>query len=180
MGRPNVLAVEIAAATGATPKLTGPLALRAVSLMRQVAESEAAYTGDELARDWATSFLQEAQTVDVDMKDQAERWGAFESLSHMEDPVAVRNTGEAASVARACRVLRDLEGFRYVRTGWFKAHVRSEEAISSTELANRMQRIGWERPGSSGRMKATRPGYQGSLLWTFYVVRPGWENGGGR
>ncbi len=178
MGRPAVLAVEVAAATGATPKITGPLALRAVSLMRQVAESEAAYTGDELARDWGTSFLQEAQTLDVDMKDQTERWGAFESMNHMEDPVIVRNSGEAASVARACRVLRDVEGFRYVRTGWFKAHVRSQEAISSTELANRMQRIGWERPGASGRIKATRPDLTGSLLWTFYIVRPDWENGG--
>lgn len=177
VGKPGLLAVEIAATTGATPKLTGPLALRAVSLLRAVAEHEVAYTGDELARQWGTDFLQEAVTLDVDMADQEQRWGAFAALDQL-DPVAARNTGEAGSIARACRVLRDYEGWRYIRTGWFRAHVRAEDPISNTELANRMQRVGWTRPGASGRIKATRPDMPGSLVWTFYVVPLGWENRG--
>jgi hypothetical protein len=174
VGRPGVLAVEIAAATGATPKLTGPLALRAVSLLRAIAEHEVAYSADELAREWGTTFLQEAQTLDVDMADQQERWGAFCALDQL-DPVGTRNSGEAGSIARACRVLRSHQGHRYVRTGWFRAHVRSEDSIGSAELANRMQRVGWVRPGSTGRIKATNPSMAGGLVWTFYRVPADWE-----
>lgn len=176
VGKPGVLAVEVAACTGATPKLNGPQALRAIALLRALAEHEAAFDGDQVAREWGTSFLQEATVVDLDMADQAQRWGAFAELAAI-DPVAMRAAGEATSIASACRVLRHENGTRYVRTGWFRAHVRAEESISSTELANRMSRVGWARRGQSGRVKAIRPDLPGELIWTFYSVPEGWESG---
>lgn len=177
VGKPNVLAIEVAACTGATPKLNGAQALRVVSLLRALAEHEAAFDGDEIARDWGTSFLQAASVLDVDLFDQTERWAAFSSLAAI-DPTALRAAGEVASVAGASRILRHTDGTRYVRTGWFRAHVRAEEAISSTELANRMQRVGWERRGATGRVKATRPDFPAELVWTFYSVPTGWETAG--
>ncbi len=173
-GKATTLAVEVAACTGATPKISGPQALRVVALLRALADHEAAFDADELAREWGTSFLQEAVTVDLNMADQAQRWAAFVELGKI-DPVALRAAGEAPSIAAASRVLRHEDGTRYVRTGWFRSHVRGEEAISSTELANRMRRVGWHRRGDTGRIKATRVDLPGELVWTFYRVPKDWE-----
>jgi hypothetical protein len=176
IGKPNSLTIELAAATGATPKITGPQAVKAISLIRTLAEHETAFDGDEIAREWGTSFLQAAQLIDVDLTDQAERWAAFCKLGET-DPLETRSTGETSSVAGGSIVLRSHDGTRLVRTGWFRAHVRAEESISSTELANRMQRVGWARRGNSGRIKATHPDFANELVWTFYLVPSGWEQG---
>jgi hypothetical protein len=48
-------------------------------------------------------------------------------------------------------------------------------AISFEEIRNRMRRVGWTHPGKEGRIKATRPGYPGSLTYAFWVVAPDWE-----
>jgi len=175
VGKPSALMIEVAAATGATPKINGPQALRVIALLRALAEHETAFDGDEIAREWGSSFLQAAHVVDVDMSDQRQRWGAFASLAI--DPVERRTLGEFPSVAAGSRVLRHVDGTRLVRTGWFRAHVRLEESIGSTELANRMQRVGWSRRGDTGRIKATRPDFPGELVWTFYLVPAGWEQG---
>lgn len=176
-GKPTALAIEVAACTGATPKLNGAQALRVIALLRTLAEHEAAFDGDEIAREWGTAFLQAAPVLDLDMADQVARWQAFSHLATI-DPFERRATGEAPSVASTAKVLRHQEdGSRFVRTGWFRAHVRSEESISSTELANRMQRVGWDRRGTSGRIKATRPDFPDELVWTFYRVPAGWETG---
>lgn len=173
-GKPNILAIEVAAATGATPKLNGSQALRVVALLRALAEHEAAYDADEIAREWGSSFLQAAPVVDLDMSDQRQRWAAFSSLAEI-DPVARRALGACPTVAAGSRILRHVDGTRLVRTGWFRSYVRVEESIGSTELANRMQRVGWSRKGQSGRIKATRPDFPSELVWTFYHVPAGWE-----
>jgi hypothetical protein len=174
MAKPPTLMVEVAACTGASPKLNQQQAIRAVALLRGLAAHEVAATVDELSREWGVSFLQSAAPIDVDMDDQTERWGAFSRLER-HDPVADARV-ESKSVASASVLLRHTDGTRFVRTGWFRAHVKSEDVTASPpEIAQRMRRVGWERRGEEGWIKATRPGRPGVLRWRFYIVAPGWE-----
>jgi hypothetical protein len=176
MSTPKLLALEVAAVTGAAPKLSQQQALRAVALLRWLAAHELAATLDELSREWGFTFLQDAAVVDVDMDDQGRRWDAFSELAR-RDPVAAARA-EGTSVASACTVLRHLDGTRFVRAGWFRAHVRSDDAtVSPHEIGVRMVRVGWLRRGGEGWVKATRPGLPGVLRWRFYLVPPGWEEG---
>ncbi len=173
--RPGTLLPELAASVGATPALKQPQCLKAVTLLRRIAEHHVTFSEDEIARDWGTSYLQSVQTLDVDIDDQAERWGAFSTL-HQRDPRFHQST-EGGSVAAATIVLRHTDGVRYVRAGWFRDVVRLQDAaISPQELAHRMERIGWHRRGQTGRIKATAPGRTDSLAWSFYLVAHGWED----
>jgi hypothetical protein len=163
--RPSSLLSELATSVGATPALKQHDCLRAVSLLRLVAQHEVTFSEDEIARDWGTSYLQSAQILDVDMSNQAERWGAFVALNR-RDPAAL-----------GCQVLRHTDGTRYVRCGWFRDAIRSQEGnLSSHALAMRMERVGWQRPGTKGRVKATCPNRNDYLQWTFYLVPLGWED----
>ena len=173
MGRPNLLAIGIAACTGATPKLDGARALRVVALLHALADHERTFSNDEIATDWGMTFLQEAPVIDVDLDDQAGRWAAFAELGRL-NPWGARAGGETRSIAAGSPVLRHTSGVRFVRTGWFRAHVCGEDAVSSGEIANRMQRVGWDRRGRHGRMKATRPGFPETLVWAFYTVPQDW------
>lgn len=174
MAKPGVLRAELAAAIGATPKLTGDQALQVLASFRALAEVERAFDADEIARGWGVDYLQIAPVLDLDVSDQKQRWGAFQSLEGV-DPVALRMSGEVSSVAAGGPVLRHEDGRRYVRTGWFRGHVRAEESCSSTEVATRMMRVGWERRGASGRIKASHPDFDRVLAWAFYEVPAGWE-----
>ncbi|MGI8624512.1 MAG: hypothetical protein ACR2NB_13765, partial [Solirubrobacteraceae bacterium] len=59
---------------------------------------------------------------------------------------------------------------------WMRSHVRQEDgSVSQIEIAHRLQRVGWTRRGSTGRIKASRPGGTNALGWTFYEVPAGWE-----
>lgn len=175
VANPTRLALEIAACTGAMPKLKAPQAIRAVALLRALAEHEATLTMDQLSVEWGTAYLQSATTMAVDLNDQASRWEAFCALERM-DPIAQARAA-TTTVAQASVVLRDAEGVRYVRCGWFRAHVRHDDpGASPQEIAHRMRRVGWQQRGGQGRIKATRPGHTGQLLWTFYTVPPSWED----
>ena len=82
----------------------------------------------------------------------------------------------AANIAAASVVLRHLDGGRLVRAGWFYPWVRAHEStISRQALAPRMARVGWKRPGSSGRIKATAPDRAATLGWNFWIVPEAWE-----
>lgn len=165
-GTPSRLMVEVAACTGATPKLKGAQAMQALALLRQVAEHSASVTPDDLTRDWCHGYLQGASVLDVDMTDQAQRWGAF---CHLRDHDDEGSLGV---------VLRHLDGTRYVRTGWFRNYVRSvhDHTASPQQITGRVARLGWSRPGVRGAVKATQPSGQGMLMWTFYTVPAGWED----
>jgi hypothetical protein len=174
MAKPQTVLVELAACTGARPKLDQTKCIDAIALIREIAEHELTATIDELSREWGLTFLQSADAIDLDMDDQTERWGAFSELDRRDPVAAPRSAG--TSVASASVVLRHLDGTRYVRAGWFRAHVRQDDVtVSPQEIAQRMERVGWRRPGTEGRVKATRPGHQGALLWRFYVVDADWE-----
>jgi hypothetical protein len=175
VANPTRLAVEVAACTGATPKIKAPGALRAVALLRALAEHEEDFTADQLAIDWATSFLQSAARLAVDLNDQGARWEAFCALERT-DPLA-RSREAGGNIASACTVLVNTDGVQLVRCGWFRAHARAEDpGASAQEIAHRVLRIGWQRRGTRGAIKATRPGHRGQLGWTFYTVPATWEN----
>ena len=170
------LCIEVAACTGATPRLKAPQAVQAVALVRCLAEHHHVVTDDQLATEWGLEFLEAADVLDVDLSVQGQRWDAFKRLETI-DPIA-RYHHDGITVAKASLVLRDADGARLVRTGWFRAHVRaSDHLVSPQEIAHRMERIGWTRPaGGTGRIKATRPGMPQHLAWSFYIVPEDWED----
>jgi hypothetical protein len=176
--KPSWLAVALISAAGTRPqKLNGKIALDALEYLQVLATHIESATADDIARDWGLRFLAVADRIDVDMNDQAQRWAAFEALD-IHEPVEISRAG-GSSIARCSRVLAGIDGNRYVRTGWFRAHVRSEDStVSPTEIANRMIRIGWQRPGTKGHIKATRPNLPGTLWQAFYIVAADWENDG--
>ena len=172
VGTVSRLVLEVVACTGAMPKLKATHALRAVALIRALAEHHETFTEDEVAVEWGTNYLQAAQVADLDFNDQADRWKAFSALEHI-DPAAGRF---GRDIATASFVLRHTTGLRLVRCGWFKAFVRAEDNVTGPEIAHRMARVGWTRRGSTGRIKASRTGRPGQLAWSFYEVPAGWED----
>jgi hypothetical protein len=174
LAKPQTLMVELAACTGTTPVLKQAQAIRAVALIRALATHELTATTDELSTEWGVTFLQSAAAIDVDLEDQTQRWGAFAELDRRDPISAARQEG--TSVASASVVLRHLDGTRFVRAGWFRAHVKQEDvSVSPQEIAQRMLRVGWDRRGAEGWIKATRPGHRGVLRWRFYLVAADWE-----
>lgn len=168
------LAVEIAACTGATPRLKAPQAIQVVALIRALAEHQHVLTVDDLSIEWGLAFLQAADVLDIDLSDQGHRWDAFSRLEAIDPLTRWRSDG--ISIAKASLILRDTDGVRLVRAGWFRAHVRADDhQASPQEIAHRMERVGWRRPGRTGRIKATQPGFNGTLAWSFYAVPPAWE-----
>ena len=175
MARPANLAAEVAVCAQATPKLTQAQALRAVALVRGLADRERTMTDNDIAVDWGVSYLQAAIVLDVDLSDQTQRWAAFERLGRHEPYRQAREEG--TSVANAGLVLRAGDGSRLVRAGWYYQHVRTLDAgMSQNRLANRMAQVGWTRRAGSGRIKATAPGRQATLGWNFWTVPAGWED----
>lgn len=175
VANPKLLTVEIAACVGATPTIKGPQAIRAVVLLRALSDHQRTTSEDDDATGWGLEFLQAADVLDIDMSDQAQRWEAFSRLERI-DPDA-RHHADSITVAKASLVLRHHDGVRYVRTGWFRAHVRSgDHTVSPQQIRVRMQRVGWEIPGNFGKVKAARPGFKQQLVWPFYRVPATWEN----
>lgn len=174
MTTPAVLAAELAACAGVAPKIDRQRALKAVVIIRLLATRERAFSDNDIAVDWGAAYLQSAETIDLDFNDQGARWAAF---SHMDqsDPYS-KSRQEGIGFASATIVLRHLNGERYVRAGWFYQHVRAfETGIGQSALALRMLRVGWNRRGNFGRIKATAPSRNASLGWNFWTVPAGWE-----
>jgi hypothetical protein len=168
------LALEITACTGARPVLKPPQRLLLVSLLRTVAEHYTTMTTDELSAEWGTAFLQSATTIHVDMNDQLSRYRAFCTLEQSNARVEAQHGLDIATVTT---VLVHTDGTRYVRCGWFRAYAKSEDAnVSPQEIAHRMERVGWERRGTRGKIKATNPTGGPGLSWAFYVIPKGWED----
>lgn len=170
MANPNILAAELVACTGATPKITKPNALRAIALVRAMARQHNTMSDNDAAREWGAAYLQAAMLIDFDMDDQRDRWGAFSQLNEVDpirDPIGVPPPNV---------VLRHKDGTRLVRASWFGTYVRRMDTVSSRDIPNRMSRVGWHRRGSEGRIKASRPGFADTLQWSFYLVAEGWED----
>jgi hypothetical protein len=169
----KALTVEVCAWTGATPTIKAPQAVRAVALLRALSDQQRTSGEDDLAREWGSEFLQAADVIDLDMTDRVQRWDAFSRLGQI-DPGA-RYRGEGLAIAKTSLVLRHHDGVRLVRTGWFRAHVHTEDhGISPQQIRTRMQRVGWELPGHHGNVKAARPAFKDQLVWQFYRVPAEW------
>jgi hypothetical protein len=151
-------------------------AIQANVLLGRIATHETTATEDDVAADWGIAFLREADTLDVDLTDQTERWAAFSRLTSMNPWADVHHGG---TLAGASLVLRHTSGVRWVRTSWFYGHVRSREAgaLGATEVIGRMARVGWTRRNGSGRVKATHPTdpSRTPIFHRFYLVPAGWE-----
>ncbi len=173
MAQPGLLAAELVACTGAMPKLTKPVALKAIALVRTIARTHRTMTDNDAAIDWGVTYLQGADVLDFDLNDQGARWAAFSALAEIEP------TRDPAGVPPPNMVLRHTDGMRLVRSSWFVTHVRGMDSASTREIPTRMIRVGWHRRGSEGRVKATRPGLRGQLNWAFFFVPEGWEDRAG-
>lgn len=175
MVRPQNLVAEVVACTGACPTIKPMQAIRAAALTRTLAERLQSVTADDIARGWAIEYLQGVSVLDVDMNDQGGRWAMFHHLSTV-DP-ATKQAQEGGSLATAGIVLRHADGVVLVRTRWFREFVRHEQdhTVSPPQVLQRMQRVGWEIRGNEGRIKATRPGNPGTLVWAFYAVPANWQ-----
>lgn len=174
LAKPGILRVELAMCAQATGKLTGDQALQALALVQAVAEHHEVRSDDDIAGYWGAGYMQAATTLDVTLSDQAERWAAFAKIN-AHDPWS-RRIDHDGSLAAAGIVLRDVDGTRYVRCGWFLSHARHEDGtIGPASLALRMARVGWTRRGQRGNVKATRPGSGESVVLAFWTVPDGWE-----
>jgi hypothetical protein len=173
---PAKLTVELALQAGASPSLKMPQVTRAMVLLHKLAEHQDTLNADDRATDWGISFLQAAQVAPVRMSDQADRWRAFEHLDRI-DPVS-NARADSTSIAIASVVIVDQDSAaRYVRASWFAAYVRQQAGPGAADEASRaMRRVGWEKPGTEGRVKATAPGRGATLQWAFYRVPAGWES----
>jgi hypothetical protein len=148
---------------------------KVAALVVKLADWHETATANDLARDWGLGFLAAAEVIEVELDDQAGRWAAFCLLDRLDPLGAARR--EAKSIAACSTVLRDAAAIRYVHSGWFLAYVRREaQPIGAGELLNRMSRIGWERRGGRGRIKATNPSRPEAIWLPLYLVAEGWED----
>lgn len=175
VGNATRLALEVAACTGATPRLKAPQALLAIKLLRAIAEHETAFTTDDIAREWGSVYLDATPTQDIDIDDQADRWRTFSNM-RLLDPAGNCRAGHTANIAAGSIVLATSDGTRFVRAGWFADHVRERENVAPADIAHRMERVGWSRRGKTGRVKATNPTSGAQIGWNFHIVPSGWED----
>jgi hypothetical protein len=161
---PSKMNFEIASQTGARPKLKGPDVQEVVTLIYWLGEREEASQTADRAWELGAEYLREAVLCDVEMGDQASRWRAF---SHLDAKGTRRHT-----------VLHDLKtGSRYVRTQWLMEYLRSRsDAGESAALRSELERGGWRKAGTDGRVKETAPEFGKTLQWAFLIVPEGWEH----
>jgi hypothetical protein len=159
---PADVIAEVAACTGATPTLKQAQCAQAITLGQGSRRSSRSTARTTSRASGAATTSAIAETIDIDINDQAQRWRAFEMLAER------RPVGQGCRRAPAAGlVLRHRDGSRFVRTLWFERYVKSRDAsVSRTVIGPRMAKVGWERRGKHGDIKATaRP---------FWVVPANW------
>ena len=163
---PAKMKFEISAQAGSKPRLDGDDVQEIVTLIFWLGEHYETIATADRAWELGADYLRAAVLCDVDMSDQASRWAAFEHLDRPD----VRNKREA--------VLLDTTGRRYVRTQWIAAHLRvHSDPGEAGAMKTALERHGWRKPGTEGRIKATHPTLpRPPLIWAFLIVPEGWEN----
>jgi hypothetical protein len=180
MVRPQRVGAELVACTGARPKLTQDQAIHAVSLARDLASFTAVPDDDSHSVAWGVDVLQAAETLEFTFSNQGNRWAAFEQLAR-RDPWSHARGMDRPYEAGILLLRDDATGDRFLRSGWFLHYVRTQSSRETpVSVSARMARVGWERRGSEGKIKATAPGRSDVLIWTFYIVPAGWEDRDGR
>jgi hypothetical protein len=173
--KPPALTAHLAA-IGVPRIFKGAEAALAGALISRLARHHESVSADEIAAEWGREFLRLAPLQEVDLDDQAERWRAFSSLEHINADDGAEDRS-ANVLAQRCVVLMDRpSGVRLVRAGWFVSFVRRQVGgmYSPQALGVQMERVGWERRGKEGRVKATSPDGGRTLIWRFYSVPTGW------
>ena len=155
------------------------------AIIRRLARAQYAATIRDLGTDHGVDFLDRAAVEEVNVNDQAERYGAWSRLKAL-DPVRLCDIrlverDEArklpATIADASVVLRHVDGRRLVRCDWLFAHVkRAGEVSHPAELNRRMEHAGWTRRNKRGSMKATSPGLGPDIVLPFWIVSAAWED----
>lgn len=179
IAKPSTLTAELMSQLGVGRSFKGPDAVAVGVTIFQLARHHEAADEDEAAREWACEYLRVAPVQETDLSDQVDRWRGFEALSRLEPSRLAGDDKSAAAIAAHSLVLADREsGQRLVRAGWFQAYVKREVGgvYSPATLATQMQRVGWQRSNSEGRIKATSPTSGRILAWRFYTVPAGWED----
>lgn len=175
---PRLLSAHLVTLTGVYRTFKAPEAGAIAAAVFQLAKHHDQADDETQVIEWCSEFLRVAPRMDTDLNDQLERYGAFETLARLNP---ARDAGEdrsALALACASLVLVDRNsGQRLVRCGWLRDFVKREVGglYSPARLASLVEAVGWNRPGSQGRVKATCPTDGRRLLWTFYVVDADWE-----
>jgi hypothetical protein len=173
---PKALAQEIGVQLGVEVTLTGKHIVRLNVLMGKFCELYEALSIRDRAFELGETFLQEADTVNVDLGDQVSRWNAFAALKNRHPAAKAR--AEGVGFASACIVLEDVMGKRYVRVSWFVEYVKTL-ALGGTAnaIVEHIESPGnWSRISNiQGRLKATDPD-TGDCIWqVLYEVPPRWR-----
>lgn len=166
-GTPTRLAQEIALQAGAAPTLKGSDVMRFMVLLHQLADHVATFEAEDRARDHGTDYLRATPVQIVQMDDQGSRWAEFSLLARCDAPGGPPRF-----------VLEDQgTGARYVRAQWFRQFVRDRSGPGEADATDRaVTSLGWSKPGSEGRIKASQPRGRETWNWAFYVVPKGWED----
>jgi hypothetical protein len=173
VAKPGVLSGYLVTTVGVFRTFKGAEAGAVAGAIHRLAQHHANEGEDDVTKDLTEEFLRLAPSHDVDMRDQGDRWRAFSMIAEQEKLHVNPEDRSAHAIASRSTVLVDVNsGKRYVRASWFASYVRAEAgpAHASGRLAIAVQRVGWTRPNSQGRIKATNPTDRRTLSWCFHVV----------
>ncbi len=179
VAKPAALSAYVATMVGLYRPFKGPQAGKIAAAISKLARHHAEASADDAASEWGAEYLRVARKLEVDLGHQGDRWHAFSVLGELSPASDAGEDRSAHALAAASCVLIDsATGERLVRTGWFQAYVKREVGglYSPAALAVQMQRVGWLRRNSEGRVKATCPTDGRHLGWSFYTVPAGWED----
>lgn len=168
------LSAIVAAFTGVGETCTARECALVAGLVTRLAAHDNTVDENEIAEDWGTAWLGAADVWDIDLGDRGQRWGALTGWKD-RDPVAL-SRADHRSVAAHSVDLRNSDGNRYVHSRWFFEFVKRDCSglLGAPELYGRMCRVGWERRGRRGRIKASNPDGRGELQAPVFIVPAGW------
>jgi hypothetical protein len=175
MLRPQALIGEVGATAELHLTVKQPQCAEAMVLTKKLAQFVPTDSENDVAREWGRDFLELAETLDVDMGHQEERYRAFEMLKERNSWGDKRVDRDDTPDVGGPLVLRHLDGTLYVRTVWFERYVRSRDAsVSRIAVSGRMARVGWQRRGKHGDIKATAKARKSVLIYPFWIVPADW------
>jgi hypothetical protein len=179
LAKPSQLSANLVTQLGVvkTFKSTAEAGQVAAAVFR-LAKHHRESTDDDAAREWAIEYLRLAAVQEHNLGEQEDRWRAFSALAGLNPTRDAGDDRSAHALAAASAVLSDRDtGVRWVRAEWFFGYVRRAAGglYSPAALSTQMEALGWKRPNSQARIKATSPTDGRSLSWAFYVVERDWD-----
>ena len=165
------MTAELALQVGAAPKLSATAVTRVLVLLHDLARHHDEHEAEDRAEELGMDFLRDVEETPVRMDDQADRWRAFAELDAATAYVDGHFNPQGAWVLRDTTTRT-----RYVRTGWFASYARQRAGPGEATVAMRaMLRIGWRKPNTEGRVKATAPERAATRSFKFFQVPDMWE-----